>query len=130
MIRPLAALTRLVQQFFHDHLVGVYDWEQVEFAAREKNVTPPVADWPCNGRGRRIRPEPLEGKHQAVLRLRFGPWDLTVEGSNEHPPLGWLTLEGFETIEGPLDAATWDKIAEHIKQNHMESENGTADSWS
>lgn len=129
MIRPLAALTRLVQQFFHSHLVGVYDWDEVEFAPREKTVVAPVAEWPRNGRGKRIRPEQLEGKFAAVLQLRFGPWDLTVEGSSEHPPLGWLTLKGFETIEGPLDTATWDKFAEHIKQNHMERENGTATSW-
>lgn len=127
MIRPLAALTRQVQQFFHVYLVGIYSWEDVEFAAREKNVNLPPQR---NSRGRLVRPEPAEGKHQVVLRLSFGPWDMRVEGSNEHPPLGWVALKGFDTIEGPLDTTTWVRIAEHIRQNHMEREHGSASSWS
>lgn len=126
MIRALAALYRQTQQFFHDHLVGLYRWDDVEFAAREKNVNPAPDTWPRNRRGQRIRPEPVEGKFAAVVRLQFGPWDMMVEGPSEHPPLGWVTLKGFETIEGPLDATTWAMMADHIKQNHMERENGTA----
>lgn len=123
MIRPLAALTRQVQDFFHTHLVGIYRWDEVAFGAREKNINPPPETWERNSRGRRIRPEPKEGKYHAAIRLQFGVWDLTIEGPNEHPPLGWLSLQGFEKLEGPLDAATWKRFGEHIKAIHEEHQN-------
>jgi hypothetical protein len=120
MIRALAALTRQAQEFFHTYLVGIIAWDEVEFAPRERNENPPPAMWARNRRGRRIRPDRLEGKHRAMLRMEFGLWRMTVEAPSEHPPLGWLTLEGAETLEGPLDAATWKRFGDHIKEKHKE----------
>lgn len=119
MIRPLAALTRQVQDFFHTYLTEIFKWDQVEFAPPEKNEPPPPE---INARGRRRRPERTQGKYHERLRMEFGIWRLTVEGPNEHPPLGWLTLEGREIIEGPLDSTTWKKFGEHIRENHREIE--------
>lgn len=112
MIRPLAALTRQAQDFFHTHLVGIYAWDDVSFSPPEKTDKPVPF---INHRGRRVRPELPEGKFHAVVEMEFGIWRLTIEGPNEQPPLGWLTLEAHEKLEGPLDAATWKKFAEHIK---------------
>ena len=130
MIRPLAALTRHVQEFFHQHLVGIYRWDDVEFMPREENVKPPPEAWQRTKRGRRIRPEGLEGRWHHTLRLSFGPYDLMVEGPAERPPLGWVSIfDGLatvepETVEGPLDQATWQKIADRIKTGHEERQHG------
>lgn len=120
MIRPLAALTRQAQDFFHTYLVGIYAWDEVSFAPPEKQEKPAAI---VNGRGRRQRPERPEGKFHAIVQMEFGIWRLTIEGPTEHPPLGWLTLEAGEVIDGPLDAATWKQFAQHIKEKHQEMKN-------
>lgn len=132
MIRPLAALTRQVQDFFHGHLVGIYRWEDAVFLPRERNEKPPPETWPRTKRGRRVRPEGLEGRWHHVLRLSFGPYDLEVTGPAEHPPLGNVVLfDGAartddDTVEGPLDPATWEKIAGRIKTDHAERQHHVA----
>lgn len=123
MIRPLAALTRLAQDFFHTYLVGIYRWDEVSFLPPERQEK---AQPFTNKRGRRVRPEQPEGKFHAIVRMEFpvgGIWRLTIEGPQEHPPLGWLTLEAHETLEGPLDAATWKRFGQHIKETHQEIAN-------
>lgn len=120
MIRARAALTRQAQDFFHTYLVGLYGWDDVEFMPAEKNDRPQPE---INSRGRRRRPERPEGKYHATVEMEFGIWRLTIEGPNEHPPLGWLTLEAGEKIEGPLDAATWRQFGEHIQKTHKEMKN-------
>lgn len=115
MIHARAALTRQAQEFFHTNLVGIFSWDDVEFAPAEKtDKLAPI----INARGRRVRPERLErdeGKFHATVQMEFGIWRLTIKGPNEHPPIGWLKLEGYDIVEGPLDAATWKRFAEHIK---------------
>lgn len=120
MIRANAALTRQIQDFFHRHLVGIYRWDDVEFAPPERNEKP-VAQ--RNSRGRMRRAERPEGKFHAIVRIEFSIWRLTVEGPNEHPPLGWLELDGHGTVEGPLDSATWDRAGALIKKKHEEFQN-------
>lgn len=117
MIHARAALTRQAQEFFHTYLVGLYVWDDVSFSPPEKHDKPvPLV----NARGRRVRPERPEGKFHAVVQMEFGIWRLTIEGPNEHPPLGWLALEAGEVIEGPLDAATWKQFAAHIKERELQ----------
>lgn len=120
MIRPIAALTRQAQDFFHTYLVGIFPWDEVQFAPAEKNEKPQPE---INARGRRRRPERAEGKYHAKLVLEFGIWRLTIKGPTEHPPLGWLVLEAHETLEGTLDPATWKRFGEHIRQTHKEISN-------
>lgn len=122
MIRANAALTRQAQDFFHTHLVGLFRWDETKFAPPEKDEPVAPALWDRNRRGRRVRPE-RQGKYHDRVELEFGIWRLTIEGPNEHPPLGWLTLEAHEIIEGPLDPATWKQFGEHIRENHREIEN-------
>lgn len=120
MIRERAALTRQAQDFFHRHLVGLYSWDDVEFRPAEARakIEPTI-----NKRGRRIRPDGQQGKFHDLVEMEFGLWRLKIEGPEEHPPLGWLTLEAGDIVEGPLDPATWQKFAEHIKQKHEELKN-------
>lgn len=120
MIRALSALTRQVQVLFQQHLVGIYSWEQIEFAPRETVRKPPPSEWPVNDRGRRRRPDMPEGKFEQQLRMKFGLWDLEVEGPIKHPPLGWIRLAGADNVEGPLDSETWKAVALKIKQYHEE----------
>ncbi len=124
MIRPLLALTRQVQEFFHAHLIGHYRWDDVEFRPRERIVRPSPETWARNKRGKRIRPDTIDGKHHNAIELSFGLWDLLVEGPDEHPPLGWIRLGGLDAHEGPLDPSTWNEIAERIKQSDLEREHG------
>lgn len=122
MIRPLAALTRQVQEFFHTELVGIFKWDEVVHSLPEKHV-PPDTNYVLNERGRRRRRERPEGRFHAKLEMEFGLWRLTVEGPTEHPPLGLLTLDGPETIDGPLDPATWKRFAALIKKHQEEFSN-------
>jgi hypothetical protein len=123
LIRALSALTRQVEEFFHQHLIGLYRWDEVEFMPVEKTERIPPDQWERTSRGKRIRPEPPEGRYHAERSLRFGMWDLTISGPSERPPLGWLVLKGHETVEGPIDASTWGRFAEYIKKHHEENEN-------
>lgn len=122
MIRAIAALTRQIQECFHTHLVGVCRWEDVSFAPRKKVERTPPSAWPRNRRGGLIRPEFTEGKYHISLHLQFGVWDLEVDGPSEKPPLGWVRLTGHGVVEGPLDPATWKRIADHIKSTNKEFE--------
>lgn len=120
MIRANAALTRQAQEFFHAHLVGVYSWEEVVFSPLEKQDKPEPE---INRRGRKRRPEGNEGRYRAIVRMEFGIWSLKIEAPTEHPPLGWIALDGFEQAEGPLDPETWNKFGRIIKQKHEELKN-------
>ncbi len=120
MIRARAALNRQAQDFFKAYLLDLYRWETVSIAPPDRNEQPKPE---MNSRGRRRRPERPEGKYHATIQIEFGIWRLTIEGPNEHPPLGWLTLEAGEKIEGPLDAATWRQFGEHIQKTHKEMKN-------
>jgi|SRR6185295_1416455 len=122
MIRALAALTRQVQECFHLHLVGVVSWDKVKYKPPRKVVRDPPSAWPRNRRGGLIRPEFTDGKYHMTLHLEFGVWDLEVDGPSEKPPLGWVKLTGHGTVEGPLDPATWKRIADHIKSANEEFE--------
>jgi hypothetical protein len=78
--------------------------------------------WERNRRGGLIRPEFTDGKYHVSLHLQFGVWDLEVDGPSEKPPLGWVRLTGHGVVEGPLDPATWKRIADHIKSTNKEFE--------
>jgi hypothetical protein len=120
VIRPNAALTRQAQEMFRNHLVGCYGWEEVTFAPPEKNERPQPFITP---RGRRRRAEPAEGKYRHLVCMEFGIWQIRIEGPEEHPPLGWIMMDGRGEIEGPLDPETWNKIGRHIKTKHEELKN-------
>lgn len=117
MIRPIAALQRQVQEMFHEHLAGIMRWEDIVFRPLERIAASTPDTWDRNGRGQRIRPERPEGKFKHRITMEFGIWELEVEGPNERPPLGWIRLTGYDTIEGPLDPETWKAVARAIKQN-------------
>lgn len=110
MIRAKSALTRQVQEFFLEHLVGIVRWDEIEHKPPEKRDPTPNRD----ARGKRI--DKPDGKFRELISMSFGIYDLTVESANDHPPLGWVTFTSrHEPIEGPLERSTWLRIAEQIK---------------
>lgn len=107
MIRSQRALLRHGQEFFLRHLVGVYDWGEVEVKPPE---IMPVAE----------RRDAGVGKFREMERLVFGPWEILICSSHEKPPLGEVSLRQTEwsseiIVVGPLDPVTWSRIASHIR---------------
>lgn len=120
MIRARNALSRQVQEFFHNHLLGIYRWDEVNHSPAQKVERTPG--------------QALEaGKTHDKIEMRFGPFDLTVLGPFEDPghPCGLILIEnGQLALEGPLDPATWDRVSGFIK-THNEEYHGTQarDDW-
>lgn len=110
---------RQAQDMFHAHLVGVFRWDDVEFAPRRERIKVPIAAMSRLERRQRRENKP-EGKFEQEVCLRFGIWEITIQSPADHPPLGSVTLTGDTTIQGPLDPATWDAIGRHIKQKTEE----------
>jgi hypothetical protein len=130
MIRPRLALTRQAQEMFRSHLVGIYQWDEVKFVPREKRDIPPMSSMTRQERAA-LRADRPEGKYLQEVSFEFGIWAIHIQSPAEHPPLGWVTLDGVDKVEGPLDPAIWDKIGLHIKQKSMELKDGTAEhEWS
>ncbi len=113
MIHPRMSLTRIAQEFFHTHMVGIFKWDQIEHAPPDKITKNDIALAKANGLDR------PDGKFREMIRMQFGQYDLMIESANEHPPLGriLLTGRGRDPVEGPIDPTTWTKIANHIKQD-------------
>lgn len=115
MIQERTALYRQVQAFFHDHLVGLYDWDSVEFDPAEKVERTP---------GKRLE----AGKTHDRIGVRFGPFSVSAHGPFDdfgpgvNHPCGLIVARsmGGKTVEGPLDATTWDRIASFIRENREE----------
>lgn len=121
MIRTRNALSRQVQEFFHSHLVGLYRWDNVEHAR------PAPVDRPDDHR-ERAEQEWFRGKTHDKLEMRFGPFDLTVLGpfEDEAHPCGLIVIQaGRESLKGPLDPSTWDKVSGFIKEHHTEECHGS-----
>jgi hypothetical protein len=92
--------------FFEGHLAGLFSWDKVLHHKAEP--LPPLA----NG-----RKNPL-GKFRERIVVGFGAFELTVESSEEAPPLGWLEcrhMASGELREGVPDPVTWESIAKFIK---------------
>lgn len=120
MIRERSALSRQAQAFFHRNMLGLFTWDDV-FTQKPREV-------------QREPGKPREaGKFHDELRMHFGPFDLTMLGpfESEKHPCGLIEIKcGKHTVDGPLDDATWDRVAAFIKEhNHQEEvEYGTEES--
>lgn len=110
MIHARTALFRQAQDFFHSHLVGLYRWDDVDHSRPQKVE--------------KIPGKALEaGKTHDKIEMRFGPFSLTVSGPFEDPkyPCGLILVQtGAQSLEGPLDSATWDRAAGFIKEHNSE----------
>lgn len=120
MIHARTALYRQAQAFFHEHLIGIYSWDDVE-STKAKAVE-------------RAPGEQREaGKTHDTVDMRFGPFDLEMAGPFEAPPCGLIRIKvGQHSCEGPLDATTWRNVGNFVKQHNLEEyDNGSeaGDDW-
>lgn len=100
------ALMGNARAFFEQHLGGLFSWDLVTHHRPE--ALPPLA----NG-----RKNPL-GKFCERVVLGFGRFELTVESSEESPPLGWVACKDIgsgEVCEGVPDPVTWEAIGKFIR---------------
>lgn len=107
MIRARSALVRLAQQMFHDHLVGVYRWDEAAIA-KPREVE------------RRPGEQREAGKFHDQISIRLGRFDIEIIAPFEDDawPCGRvLARHGKHWIDGPLDAKTWAAVADFIKQH-------------
>ena len=115
MIRERSALVRQAQQMFHEHLVGIYGWDQAKIAR------PIEVD-------RRPGQQREAGKFHDQITIRLGPFDIEAKGPFEDPqyPCGMVRVRfGKLSLDGPLDAKTWCDVAKFIKEHkNEESEYG------
>lgn len=122
MIRSDSALLRHAQDFFLSDLVGLYSWGDVKVAPPEERPgIPPNVDY--RERRKQMEARAGMGRHIEQARIVFKPWELLIYSSNERPPLGEVTLReadinGGVLVSGPIDAVTWKKIGERIKESH------------
>lgn len=96
--------------FFEQYLNGLFNWDLVVHHRAEP--LPPLD----NG-----RKNPL-GKFRERAVLGFGEFQLTVESSEEHPPLGWIEcrhMDSGKTCEGVPDPVTWANVADFIKRENI-----------
>lgn len=108
-MRTRAGLFRLLQQFFEEHLRGVYAISDVAWNVAEDAVPQP---------GRRRW---AEGKLRDIVAGRFGDFEVHLASSQEVPPLGRVTFRyrGELLVAGVPDMVTFRAAGEAIKHHHQ-----------
>lgn len=94
-------LFRQLQQFFEQHLTGLWTISDVAFEPPE--LLP-------KERGRRQL-------HREIVTGYFGAYTICLSSPEEKPPLGEISCTSFHglSVRGPLDARIWELIAAEIK---------------
>lgn len=121
MISERKALVRQIQQMFHEHLVGVYRWD-------DASIAKPIEVKRIPGQDREA------GKYPDHILMRLGSFDLKVSGPADDPqwPCGRVQVKrGKHSLDGPLDARTWLNVANFIKEHKQEENNDGegSDEW-
>lgn len=127
MINARSRLLRGLREFVDSRLCGLVVWD------RDVRLMPPIE---ADRIGHRRNPE---GKFKEIAGIVFGDYEILVSSPNEAGPVGTVTLRYLRSpvILGPLDQATWDKIAPFICEKGMRQDNGdrkhqspgSADEW-
>jgi hypothetical protein len=121
MIRSQMVLLRIAEEFFRNHLVGLYAWDRVKISPPERR--PPIPpNIPFRERRNLMAEREGKGKWLEQERLAFGPWEILIYSAQEKGPLGEVTLRGNlgdMLVTGPLDPATWAKIGDYIRNSHQ-----------
>lgn len=114
MLNTRSALIRQLQAFFETHLRGAWRW----YTAGALDELAPAGSIRLRAPDRHDK---IPGRRQMdknIVAVDFGDYAIQVSAPDEAPPLGKIVcfhqLRG--SIEGPLDAATWDKMAAFIKE--------------
>jgi hypothetical protein len=105
MISARLALLRQAQEYFHAHLLGVVKWDDVMV---DKPIPIPA-----------IKGHRDQGKFKDLVIAHFNGFRMELMGPFESDqwPLGKVTVtRGAMSAHGPLDASTWVRIADFIKE--------------
>ena len=105
------AMLRQAQEYFHSLLLGVVKWDDVE-------VDRPIPIPPVRG----YRDQ---GLVRDLVVARFNGFRL--EMASPFDDVGWpmgrvSVTRGPWSIEGPLDARTWQRVAEFVKEQKAKGE--------
>jgi hypothetical protein len=116
------ALLRQAQEYFHMHLLGVVKWDDVVV---DKPIPIPA-----------IKGQRDQGKVKDLVVAQFNGFRMELMGpfESEAWPLGRVKVSrGDSEAEGPLDATTWVRIADFIKQQKQGVDDGRSipggESW-
>ena len=105
MISARHAMLRQAQEYFHALLLGVVKWDDVEV---DKAIPVPS-----------IRGQRDQGTIRDLVVARFNGFKMELAGpfEDERWPLGRISVvRGPWSIEGPMDAVTWQRVAEFVKE--------------
>jgi hypothetical protein len=111
MISARHAMLRQAQEYFHTLLLGVVKWDDVEV---DKAIPVPSV---CGQRD--------QGTIRDLVVARFNGFKMELAGpfEDERWPLGRISVvRGPWSIEGPLDAVTWQRVAEFVKDQKIKGE--------
>lgn len=104
-------LVRHVNTFFAQHLFGVVDPAELRFDPPTKIEFATIAE---------RRKRTVHSKFHEIVTVRWGNgFVLAVASPDEAPPKGRVTLFvpllGSAPIEGPIEQATWEIIADAVR---------------
>ena len=111
MISARHAMLRQAQEYFHALLLGVVRWDDV---AVDKAIPVPS-----------IRGQRDQGTVRDLVVARFNGFKMELAGpfEDERWPLGRISVvRGSWSIEGPLDAVTWGRVAGFIRDQKLKGE--------
>jgi len=111
MISARHALLRQAQDYFHKLLVDVVPWDDVKV---DKAIPIPAI------RGKRDQ-GPV--RDLVVARFKGFKMELASPFDDQKWPLGRVTVtRGPWSITGPMDAATWERVGDFIRDRIIEGE--------
>ena len=105
MINTRHALLRQAQEYFHTYLLGTIKWDDVVV---DKPIPIPS-----------VRGNREQGKHKDLVVANFDGFRMEILGPFEDDmwPVGRVKVSrGGNYFEGTLDALSWARAAEFIKQ--------------
>ena len=111
MISARHAMLRQAQEYFHSLLLGVVKWDDVEV---DKAIPIPS-----------VRGQRDQGMVRVLVVARFNGFKMELASPFDDVgwPMGRVSVtRGPWSIEGPLDAATWHRIAEFIKDQKAQGD--------
>jgi len=111
MISARHAMLRQAQEYFHALLLDVVKWDDVKV---DKAIPIPS-----------VRGQRDQGAVRDLVVARFGGFKMELASpfDDQGWPMGRVSVtRGPWSIEGPLDAATWQRVAEFVKEQKAKGE--------
>ena len=111
MISARHAMLRQAQEYFHALLLGVVRWDDVEV---DKPIPIPS-----------VRGQRDQGMVRDLVVARFNGFKMELASPFDDVgwPMGRVSVtRGPWSIEGPLDAATWQRVAEFVKEQKIKGD--------